>query len=286
MDYNSLNQILKKFSKHFEIKVIGKTYFKRKIFAVERNLNKNFATAIFVASIHARENIATDLLCKMIEESVFSGIENFNLSFILMANPDGVELATNGLSSFSKKHQKKLLKINKNSNDFKLWKANARGVDLNNNFDARFNTNVHANVATSSGYPGRRPESEMETKAIVKYLKKKNPFIVICYHTKGEEIYYNFFQGGAYLERDRIIAEKFAESTGYVIKNPEKSSSGGLKDYVVEKLKIPSLTIELGNDELTHPIEKEYLEEIFERNKSVAKDLVFAYNVFDRFRGK
>ena len=83
-----------------------------------------------------------------------------------------------------------------------------------------------------------------------------------------------------------MIAERFSKSTGYIIKNPEKSSSGGLKDYVVQKLKIPSLTIEVGSDELSHPIGSESLMGIFERHKSIANDLKFAYNVFIEFQGK
>lgn len=285
MNYVELLKKIKSYKNQYKIRVIGKTKFKRKIFAVERNLNKNFATAIFVCSIHARENIATDLICKMLDNGLFEDVKSFNLGFILMANPDGVELVENGVLSVPENHRINILKINKNSYNFRLWKANANGVDLNNNFDAKFGTNVHSKIHASSGYPGEFAESENETKAIVKYLKKANPFIVVCYHTKGEEIYYNFFQTGQRLERDRIIAEKFAKSTGYVIKNPEMTSSGGLKDYVIEKLKIPSLTIELGSDELSHPIGKEYLQDLFERNKNVAKDLNFAYNVFVETKG-
>ena len=202
-----------------------------------------------------------------------------------MANPDGVELVANGLESVPKKYRKKLLKINEDSSDFKLWKANANGVDINNNFDARFGTNTHKDLPSSSGFAGKFAESEKETKAIVKYLKNTNAFIVICYHTKGEEIYFNFFQKGKELKRDEVIAKRFAESTGYIIKNPESSSSGGLKDYVIEKMKIPSLTIELGSDDLMHPIGLESLQDIFERNKNVAKDLNFAYNVFVETKG-
>lgn len=286
MNYLELLKKVESYKNQYKIRVIGKTKFKRKIFAVERNLNKNFATAIFVCSIHARENIATDLVCKMIDDGVFEEIKDFNLSFVLMANPDGVELVENGVSSVPEKYQKSLLKMNQNSQDFRLWKANANGVDLNNNFDARFGTNVNSKIPSNSGFVGRCAESENETKAIVRYLKNTNPFIVICYHTKGEEIYFNFFQSEKELERDKIIAEKFAKSTGYKIKNPEMTSSGGLKDYVIEKLKIPSLTIELGSDELLHPIKKDSLNEIFSRNKLIAKDLKFAYNVFVRFKEK
>lgn len=284
MNYYELLNKLKDYKSKFNIKVLGKTLFKRKIFAVERILNKKFATAIFVCSIHARENISTDVVCKMIDENLFDEIKNFNIGFILMANPDGVELSQNGINSARKKYRKFLLTANNRSEDFSLWKANGRAVDLNNNFAANFGTNVHSKIPSSSGYVGGKAESEKETKTIVKYLKKMNPFIVVSYHTKGEEIYYNFFQDKVWLERDKQIAERFAKSTGYVIKNPEKTSSGGLKDFVVQKMQIPSLTIELGSDELKHPILKESLDEIFERNKTIAKDLIFAYNVFERWK--
>lgn len=286
MNYNELLEKLNNYKNEFQIKEIGTTKFKRKIFAVERILNENFATAIFVGSIHAREYITSDLICKFIDDGLLKNVNNFNLSFIIMANPDGVELACNGLESVPEKYQKRLLKINNNSKNFSLWKANGRAVDINNNFDAKFKSNINSKTFSSAGFAGHKPESELETKAIVKYLKRVNPFIVLCYHSKGEEIYYNFFQDKARLERDKLIAERFARSTGYIIKNPEKMSSGGLKDYVVEKLKIPSLTIEVGSDALSHPIKSESLEAIFEKHKSIANDLDFAYNVFIKFKEK
>ncbi len=283
MNYNDVLKKVEEYKKEFEVLEIGQTLFKRKIFAVERNLNKNFATAIFVCSIHARENITSDLICKMIDDGLFEHIKEFNLAFIIMANPDGVELCFGGLQSVPKGERKRLFEINNKSADFSLWKANGRGVDLNNNFDADFKRIVNSESFSSSGFAGEFKESEEETKAVVNYLKKKNPFIVLCYHSKGEEIYYNYFQDEACLKRDKLIAERFSKSTGYQIKNPEKSSSGGLKDYVVQKLKVPALTIEVGSDELSHPIKKESLEDIYKRHKSIANDLEFAYNVFREF---
>lgn len=286
MNYNELLEKLNKYKNEFQIREIGTTKFKRKIFAVERILNENFATAIFVCSIHAREYITSDLICKMIDEKLFENVQDFNLAFIIMANPDGVELSSKGLQSVPKKYKQRLLKINNYSVDFSLWKANGRAVDINNNFDAKFKNNINSKIFSSSGYAGENAESELETQTIVKYLSQVNPFIVLCYHSKGEEIYYNFFQDKERLERDKLIAERFAKSTGYTIKNPEKISSGGLKDYVVEKLKIPSLTLEVGSDELSHPIKIESLEEIFDKHKSIANDLNFAYNIFNDFKSK
>lgn len=280
MNYKQFLSELENLDKKYQIKVIGKTKFNRKIIAVEKILNESFSTAIFVAGVHARENIACDMLLKMIKDGVFENIQNFNLSFILMANPDGIALQSGGLDEFPKSHQTKLLKMNGGSKDFSLWKANAFGVDINNNFDAKFGENVNSLVPSFQGFIGKNAMSENETKAIAKYTKKMNAFLTISYHTKGEEIYFNFFQKGERLKRDEIIAKRFSKSTGYKIVNVENVSSGGFKDWCVEKLKIPALTIELGSDSLLHPIKTEHLNEIFERNKMIASDVQFAYNEF------
>ena len=108
MNYCELVSKINEYKRTFNVRVIGKTIFKRKIFAVEKILNKNFHTAFFVSSVHAREFISTDLVCKMIDDGLFDNIENFNLSFILMANPDGVELCKNGVCSAPKKYRKML----------------------------------------------------------------------------------------------------------------------------------------------------------------------------------
>ena len=284
MNYKELIFNLKKLPIDFKPRVIGKTKFKRKIIAVERLVNKSYPTAIFVSGVHARENITSDLLLEMIKNGVFNNIDKFNISFIVMANPDGVDLCELGAKAFPKNYQKKLMQMNHGNLDFSMWKANAFGVDINNNFDANFGTNVNSTQAGSHGYVGAFAESENETKAIVRYINKIKPFISISYHSKGEEIYFNFFQEGVRLKRDKIIAEKFAESTGYKIKNVEAVSSGGFKDWCVQKLKIPALTIEVGSDDLAHPIKKENLKEIYDKNKNVASDLNFAYNVFEKYQ--
>lgn len=286
MNYLELIQKIKQLDKEYSVKIIGKTKFNRKIFAVERIIDRSFPTAIFIASIHARENIATDLIFEMLDKNLFNSISRFNLSFIVMANPDGVDLQSGRLADFPKNTQEKLIIMNKGSSDFSMWKANANGVDLNNNFDANWGTNVHSLVPASHGFVGYKSMSERETKAIAKYTEKLKPFITISYHSKGEEIYFNFFQEGSMLKRDELIARRFANSTGYKIVNVEKTSSGGYKDWCVQKFKIPALTIELGDDNLSHPIGKESLKEIFDKNKTIAFDLEFAYNEFIRRNNK
>ena len=109
-----------------------------------------------------------------------------------MHNPDGVELVKNGILSVPEKYRRQVLFINGESDDFSKWKANGLGVDLNNNFDAKFGTNVHSRVPSSSGFVGGLAESAPETKALVDYVGNKKMFFAIAYHSKGEEIYFNF----------------------------------------------------------------------------------------------
>ena len=82
MNYFDLLNKIEKYREKFNVRVIGESFFKRKIFAVEKIVNKNFFTAIFVCSIHAREFVATDVVCKMIDYGLFDGFSKFNVSFI------------------------------------------------------------------------------------------------------------------------------------------------------------------------------------------------------------
>ena len=46
-------------------------------------------------------------------------------------------------------------------------------------------------------------------------------------------------------------------------------SAGGYKDWCIENLKIPAITIEVGDDRLSHPIKKQKLRPIYKENKNV-----------------
>lgn len=204
-------------------------------------------TAIFQYAIHAREFVTTYLSYLQIVDFIGRGKVG-RIYFIPTINPDGINICLSGKP---------------------LYKANARQVDLNVNFDARWGEG-RSNLKEKSdeNYIGEYPFSEPETIALRDFTLKIMPDVTVSYHSKGEEIYYNFNQTGEILLRDKIIAEKLSESTGYKIVNPV-GSVGGYKDWCVERLKIPSFTIEVGNDDLSHPIPPSFAEEIFNKNKNV-----------------
>lgn len=140
-----------------------------------------------------------------------------------------------------------------------LWKANARGVDLNVNFDARWGTGAsNIRYPAPENYIGEAPFSEPETQALRDFTKEIRPAFTVSFHTKGREIYWEFHQPLWRKLRDRRLAQKLSESTGYPLVKV-KNSAGGYKDWCIQELKIPAFTVEVGSDDLSHPIGRESL---------------------------
>ena len=147
-------------------------------------------------------------------------------------------------------------------------------MDLNVNFDADWGRGA-CNVRETGpeNYIGPNPNSEPEVRALVDFTLRVKPKITVAYHSKGEVIYHGFepSSGSAIkerLERDYCLAKKIGEITGYVPVKTE-NSTGGYSDWVSMHLGIPALTIEVGNDDLAHPIGTDKLPEILAQNKEV-----------------
>ncbi len=226
--------------------IVGKSFCGRNIYFFKVSVS---TTPVLICqyAIHAREYV-TSLLCLRQIENYVLHKKAGTVYFIPTVNPDGIDVVE---------------KINP------LYKANARGVDLNVNFDARWakgEKNVF--IAGRENYVGKKPFSEPETIALRDFTLKVKPDATISYHSKGEEIYYEFFQSGKIKERDYSFAKTVAKCTGYQIKSTP-NSCGGYKDWCIEKLKIPALTIEVGSDFLSHPIGENNLDEIYYKNKQV-----------------
>ena len=86
-------------------------------------------------------------------------------------------------------------------------------------------------------------------------------------------IFYDFYQDVKRKTRDRKIAKIVEKSTGYKIL-PSGKSAGGYKDWCIETLKIPALTIEVGKNSLVHPITRDKLPEIWQKTACVYEDLL------------
>ena len=248
--------ILKKiecFYKEFrgEKQVLGKSYLGKNIYCFKVSFTDK-PTVICQYAMHAREHI-TALLCLKHVEYYARKNKVGTVYFIPTINPDGIQIAQT-----------------KNP----LYKANFRGVDLNVNFDARWAKGV-TNVFTAGqeNYVGECPFSEVESKILRDFTLKVMPDATISYHSKGEEIYYEFFQDKNRLKRDFAFAKTISKCCGYNIKSTP-NSCGGYKDWCVQKLKIPALTIEVGSDKLKHPISHWHLRKINKKTKNVLNQAI------------
>ena len=283
MDYLELKTKLK--FKNGKVRVIGRSVLGRPIFCVSFNFGAR-QTFILLASIHSRENITTNialLLAKRLDANFdkFRGVMP-NIIIVPMVNPDGVMISYFGEKSVPDSFVETLKKINGNNN-YMLFKANARGVDLNNNFDAKFNSDPNLKLAPSSqGFAGIKPESESETRAIADLVRIIKPAFTISLHSKGEVIYYNFWLKGKVLKRHKKVAKFFAKVLKYKLDNKKTLSCGGLKDYCVSQLNIPSITIEVGSDKLTHPITERNLRKIIVRFNHFFYAIVSAKNYIEK----
>lgn len=238
-DYDTLRRDGEEYAKKgVEVFSIGKSTEGREILCFATGKGR---TIISTAAIHARENA----VAYVVKAQLDYALEHYaggRICVVPLANPDGAELLSRGFRGETK---------------YLAWKANARGVDLNVNFDARWGSGK-SNVFTagSENYVGPFPFSEPESRALRDFTERENPIMTLSYHTMGRELYWYFFQSGEIKSRDLEIA-KFAEKHlkyKYERIDGDCKSAGGYKDYCVEKLGISALTLEIGTGK--HPLTK------------------------------
>lgn len=238
---------------------------------------KNGNYMIVQAAIHAREHL-TALVAVCLAKYLVANPQlriDGGIYFVPMSNPDGVRLCQEGFAWIEEENVKnRLVDINGGNKDFSLWKANARGVDLNVNFDAQWGQGKQ-NVFQPSpqNYVGEIAESEKETAALAEFTRSIKPVVTLSYHLKGEEIYWQFNQSPRGLFRDKRYAHSISDYTGYRLVSGE-GSVGGYKDWCVQELNIPSFTIEVGSDAYEHPFPYNQLAAIVKQNEDLPRRLL------------
>ena len=251
--------------------IIGKSVFGRNIYAIK--LGQDAPVGIAQYAIHGREWITAKLaLCHLKK-----GLQQGSFWILPLVNPDGALLSQKGVESACKNKQKRRLLGYNGGGDFSLWKANGRGVDLNVNFDARWGTGVkNCKQRGAENCIGARPFSEKESRALARFTDKIRPKFTLSYHTKGEEIYWYFYQSTHTCPRDKRLAEALSRSTGYPVCHTQ-GSAGGYKDWCIEKHKIPAFTIEVGEDTHCHPLGEGAFENIRKKNENALNDFIKEY---------
>lgn len=257
---------LKKSYPFLGVNIIGKSMCQRNIYSLTIGKSRN--PLIVAAGFHAQEWLTTLLALRFAEIILYSksnktpvwGIDpsaiTRSIIIVTCVNPDGVEIVLNGFESAGR-FSENCKKIAAVSDD--KWNCNARGVDINHNFDAGWNE--LRRMETESGilgpsprrYGGYAPESEPETKAIVYLCRLYTPRMAIALHSQGEEIFWEY--GNKKPPRSEEIAKIFSSVSGYnLIENSDLASHGGFKDWFIDYFNKPAFTLEIGKGENPLPI--------------------------------
>ncbi len=210
-------------------------------------------------AFHANEWITSLMLMKFAEEyaracctggslrgeSVRPLFENTSLWLVPMVNPDGVELVLRGVTP-QHPFRRQLLEWNGGSSDFSGWKANIRGVDLNDQFPACWDEEKRRRSPSGPGprdYAGTAPLTEPEAAAMAEFTRRRRFCQVLAFHTQGREIYWNY--RGMEPPESAHIAERYAKESGYT---PVRltDSDAGYKDWFIQEFRRPGFTIEAG----------------------------------------
>ena len=226
---------------------------------------------LYVGCHHGMEWITTGVLLRFIEEycnayedgrcvcnvSVPRLYQRRCIHIIPQLNVDGTDLQINGVGDSVMKER--LISMN-GGEDFSRWQANARGVDLNHNYDAGFyeykaiDSTLGIEGGCASKYSGVSPESEPEVASLTSFLRYSDDVgMVLTLHSQGEEIYCG--DKSVYVPRRRSLAMLISRLTGYRLASPEGTAAyGGLSDWVTRELRRPSFTVECGKGENPLPI--------------------------------
>ena len=223
---------------------------------------------IYIGAHHGMEGMTAALLLRFVNEycelyragSVVDKVpiralfEARSIYVIPMLNPDGVDYAVNGLAADNPLRER-VLSMNGGREDLGHWQANARGVDLNHNYDAGFAEykEVERELDILGGAPtrfsGEYPESEPEVGYLCNFLRFSGDFeLALSLHTQGEEIYCTSVGEGT-LAHERI-GRYLAGLCEYRLAKPEGPAAyGGFTDWFIREFGKPSFTVECGKGE-------------------------------------
>lgn len=234
------------------------------------------------ASIHGREYMNTLLAVQQLEDALkyYHGLtEQVCFHVLPMTNPDGVVISRQGIGGIRHAGLRKELeqcyqndlcagKADKDRGEYwKRWKANARGVDLNRNFDSGWGPFQGASMPSADHYKGPYPGSEPEVEAVLSVAEEYPLACTLSYHSSGNVIYWDYGCGGELLERERKLARLAGRMTGYeqVSSIQDAQDAAGCSDYFVLERGIPSVTIENGSGEC--PLSMEEYSAIWSANR-------------------
>lgn len=285
----------------------GKTLDGREIYYADIGSPEASRSLMINAGIHGREYMTPMLLMKQLEYHLanFSQKNAEGVSFeelfadtlirvVPMINPDGIALSQNGLSGLRSEELRRgveeiyasdceLFESYKeygSIDDYLVsWKANARGVDLNRNFDIDYWEEMRTGIAAPSAqkYKGETPNSEPETQALARLTTELPGLLAsVSIHSQGEIIYWDCGQEGDLRSATRRLALEVAKVSGYGLYGKFETPDATYNDWCTLNLGVPSINVETGVDKCPLPIEQ--FETIWAQNVKLWETVIKIYN--------
>lgn len=292
MMVSDLDALSAKYPELLSYRSLGKTLDGRDVMLAIAG-NRNAANSMIIeGSIHGNEYINTLLVMATLEyyldgyESASYGgntfksfLDNYCLYIVPMLNPDGVSISQSGLEGIRDENLKNTINAIYQSDKkygytsdslstyLQHWKANARGVDVNRNFDTAWSS-IYSRKAPSIGwYKGSKAESEAESKAMADLVRNtENVRCALCFHSQGEVLYWACGQKGYTYNASYQLAIAINKVNGFYIDSAYNDNYAASSDWMSREMGIPSLTIESGKSEA--PVKSWEFPGIFTKNKN------------------
>lgn len=223
-------------------------------------------------AIHGREHMTAWLLMAMTDYWLSHGIlayENICYHIIPMSNPDGVIISQTGVLTEEQQNiyhsdTQKGYTSAYMTDYAPLWKANGKGVDINRNFPTGWDKIDKIDAPSSEMFQGEAPFSSAEAAALRDYTLSYDFDVTISYHSTGSLIYYGYDDKEPVNKASETLAKAVRDISGYDLAGSIGVVGAGYKDWVIDELEIPSLTIEIGCED--SPLAERELYSIFARN--------------------
>jgi murein tripeptide amidase MpaA len=270
---DQLLQIQKQYPKLCRLQSIGESIQNRPLLALcltgkktgrnqpDLTCQPNIPEVLFLATHHAREWVATQMAMRLIkylagnygkDARITRLLNTTKIWIIPVANPDGYEY------TFT---DERLWRKNLRDNDGDNQITIADGVDINRNFDSHWGSDDEGSspVWSDQTYRGSAPNSEPETKAVVKFVRQRKFKFILSYHTYSNLILYPWgwqvktpsFDDPIFVAqagtddnpaiRDSLLNIGYDPGVGADL----YTTNGDFTDWTYAKANVPSYTVEL-----------------------------------------
>ncbi|WP_101846385.1 M14 family metallopeptidase [Halobacillus sp. Marseille-P3879] len=274
-DYQTMTSDLENLTELYpfmKTRAIGKSVMGKSL--IELQIGDGDKVIHWDGSFHAQEWITTCVIMEFVNSYLLALTNNetirgrvmgpfyseITLSIVPMVNPDGVDLVLNGPPNGS--YGESAIQINNGSTDFSGWKANIRGVDLNNQYPANWEMEAARKPKEPKprDFPGYSPLTEPESKAMAELAGELNYETMLAFHTQGEVIYWGY--ENCEPPRSRQIVNEFSRVSSF---EPIRYvySFAGYKDWFIQDFRKPGFTVELGQG--INPLSIRQFDEIYQK---------------------